>query len=133
MHNRPEIQDRTSCPTILYAWLLYCSCVVTVIHSYIAHCYVSDYYIVLVTSCDTVTCTSILCEWFLYSSCVVTVMWSMQLERLSEIRQSTVVTICTALLNFKHSELYLIFFACSRFNYHQNAIYCLTELQIWYL
>ena len=72
MHNTPEIQDRTSSPTILYAWLLYCSCFVTGIHSYIAHCYVTDYYIILVSSCDTVTCSSIL--WLLYSSCVVTVM-----------------------------------------------------------
>ena len=59
-----------------------------VIQLHVAQYYVNGYYIVHVSSL----------------SC-----GHMQLERLSEIRQSTVVTICTALLNFKHSELYPIF------------------------
>ena len=40
-NSRPEIQNRTSGPRILCRWLLYCSCVVTVIQLYVGHCYVS--------------------------------------------------------------------------------------------
>jgi len=49
-NNRPEIQDLTSCPTILCRWLLYCSGVVTLIHSCVEQCYVSCYYSVHVSS-----------------------------------------------------------------------------------
>jgi hypothetical protein len=38
--------DMVICRPILCDWLLYCSCVVTVIQLYVAQCYVSVYYIV---------------------------------------------------------------------------------------
>jgi len=42
--------DRVICSPMLCEWLLYCSCVVTVIQIYVAQCYVSGYYILNVSS-----------------------------------------------------------------------------------
>jgi len=42
--------DTVICSPMLCEWLLYCSCVVTVIQLYVAQCYVSGYYIVHVSS-----------------------------------------------------------------------------------
>jgi len=60
------------CSPMLCEWLLYCSCVVTVIQLYVAQCYV---FIVLFVCrhCDTFLCSPMLCEWLLYCSCVVAV------------------------------------------------------------
>ena len=82
--------DRVLCSPVLYEWLLYCPSVATVIHLYVAPCYVSGYYIVHVSSlwysymclmlcewvlyllmsrhCDRVICNLKVCEWLLYCS-----------------------------------------------------------------
>jgi len=42
--------ETIKCSPMFCEWLLYCSCVVTVIPLYVAQCSVSDYYIVHVSS-----------------------------------------------------------------------------------
>jgi hypothetical protein len=65
--------DTVICRPVLCEWLLYCARVVTVIHLYVAQCYVSGYYTVHVSSLCTVICSPVLCVWLLYGACAVTV------------------------------------------------------------
>jgi len=69
---------------MLCEWLLYCSCVVTVIQLYVAQCYVSGYYIVHMTSRLANT---------------------LQETNLSKVVQKTLVTIytCTTCISLQYS------------------------------
>jgi len=64
--------DTVVCNPMLCEWLLYCSCVVTIIKLYVTKCYVSVIILFMCRHYDTVICNPMLCEWLLYCSCVVT-------------------------------------------------------------